>query len=282
MQIHAEYWVSHSTETANSATNEDEIIGGKFWTVPLAFTSRYSTSQDRYWAYCRDSITNAASTTEQQLWRQTEQALKSIKKNNQNNVGHMRLESGLRECLRRVFLFRKWTPQCVTFPTNLLSHTQVLKWCNSSQLITYSHSDSSTGTILRKVSKQSPSPKDVTGMLPALPRVRYAKKQHRELGWLQGREAAKKGNGRARQCRRKKGCPGKQTVFCYFYYSLHFPSSTSCHQSTFLQSVICTRLVTAHLVSKEYAIQQRGGSIKHNPFWPCVSSSSSVFCDHTF
>lgn len=129
MQIHAEYWVSHSTSTANSATNEDEIIGGKFWTVPVAFTSRHSTSQDRYCAYCRDSITNAASTTERQLWRQTEQPLNSIEKKDWNNVGHTRLESGLRECLRRVFLFRKWTPQCVTFPTNLLSHTQVLKWC---------------------------------------------------------------------------------------------------------------------------------------------------------
>lgn len=30
---------------------------------------------------------------------------------------------------KKSFLFRKWTPHCVTFPTNLLSHTEVVKWC---------------------------------------------------------------------------------------------------------------------------------------------------------
>lgn len=42
----------------------------------------------------------------------------------------------------------------------------------------YSHNDSSTGMLLKKGSKQTRSPKDVTGMLPALPRMRYARNHH--------------------------------------------------------------------------------------------------------
>lgn len=50
----------------------------------------------------------------------------SVEKNNQNNMGHVRLKSGLKECLRGDFLFRKGTPKCATFPADL-SHTQVLQ-----------------------------------------------------------------------------------------------------------------------------------------------------------
>lgn len=40
----------------------------------------------------------------------------------------------------------------------------------------YSHNESSNGMLVKKGSKQSPAPKDVTGLLAALPSVEVCRK----------------------------------------------------------------------------------------------------------
>lgn len=236
MQIHAEYWVPHSRGTANSATNEDEIIGGKFWTVPVAFTSRYSTSQDRYRAYCRDSITNAASTTEQQLWRQTEQPLNSIEKNNQNNVGHMRLKSSLRKCLRRVFLFRKWTPQCVTFPTNLLSHTQVLKWCKLFPAYHILPQRQQHWHATQKGKQTNPQPKGCNRSVTSTTKSEVCKKTTQGARVTAGRQKGskeRKWEGKAVQ--EKERIPGKANCLLLFLLFFTFPKLHKLSSKYFLR-----------------------------------------------
>lgn len=77
--------------------------------------------------------------------------------------------------------------------------------------------------LLKKGSKQTPSPKDVTGMLPALPRVRYAK-NNTELGWLQGRQKGskeRKWEGKAVQD--KERTPRKANWLLLFLLFFTFP-----------------------------------------------------------
>lgn len=129
MQIHVEYRVSYSPGIANFCNKWRRSNRWKVVNSPYSFHFKvqYKSGQVLHFTAEIQSWMQHLPLSSKQLWRQTEQPLNSIEKNNQNNTGHMRLKSGLRECLRGVFLFRKWTPQCVTFPTNLLSHTQVLK-----------------------------------------------------------------------------------------------------------------------------------------------------------
>ena len=70
----------------------------------------------------------------------------------------------------------------------------------------YSHNERSNGRLVKKGSKPPPTPKDVTGMLPALPSVELCKKNNTRSSadCREDRKAARKGNGRARQCRRNK------------------------------------------------------------------------------
>lgn len=99
----------------------------------------------------------------------------------------------------------------------------------------YSHNDRSKGMPVKKGCKQPPRPKDVTGMLPALPSIELCKKQQKKAGWLQGKQRQQgkqmRGQGSAGEIR----MPGKANcllLYSYSYYSLHFPSSASC-QSNF-------------------------------------------------
>lgn len=56
----------HTTE-AQTCSMDEAVIGKRFLICLVACTSMYSARQDGYYAYCSDSLKNAASTTEQEL-----------------------------------------------------------------------------------------------------------------------------------------------------------------------------------------------------------------------
>lgn len=191
---------------------------------PCGFHFKVQHKSGQVWAYCRDSITTAASTTEQQLWRQTEQPLNSIEKNNQNNVGHTRLETSLRECLRRVFVFRKWTPQCVTLPTILLSHTQVLKWSKLFPAYHILPQRQQHWQATPKGKQTNPKPKGCNSNVTSTTKREVCKKTHRELGWLQGRQKGSRGRKReGKAVKDKERTPGKANCLLLFLLFFTFP-----------------------------------------------------------
>lgn len=123
----------------------------------------------------------------------------SVEKNNQNNMGHVRLKSGLKECLRGDFLFRKGTPKCATFPADL-SHTQVLQLHKCFPVYHLLPQCQSNGLL----AKRGSSPLMLQGCTKdiATTTKRGGMQKNKKLVCREGRKATRK--GRARWCRRNK------------------------------------------------------------------------------
>lgn len=138
---------------------------------------------------------------------------------------------------KKSFLFRKWTPHCVTFPTNLLSHTEVVKWCKLFPAYHILPQWQQHWHTTPKGKQANPQPKGCNRNVTSTTKSEVCRKPTQGTRVTIGKTERQRGKeileGMAVQ---EKGCLGKQTVFCYFYYSLHSPSSTSCHRCTFFQN----------------------------------------------
>lgn len=175
---------------------------------------------------------------------------------------------------KKSFLFRKWTPHCVTF----------LKWCKLFPAYHILPQWQQHWHTTPKGKQTNPQPKgcnrNVTSTTQEWGMQKTTQGTRVTAGKTERQSGKEKLEGKAVQ--EKERLPGKANCLLLFLLFFTFPKLHKLLSKYLFRECDCTRLVTSHSISKEYAIQQRGVSIKHNPLWPCMSSSTSVFCDHTF
>lgn len=144
----------------------------------------------------------------------------------------------------------------MTFSTDLLSHTQVLKLRKLFPARHILHNESTNSMLVKKGKRAAPHPpRRMQQECYQHYHPWRGQKTHQGARLTAGRQKGSKEMKReGKAVPRKSGSLGEQTDFCYFCSSFRFPSSTSCHQSHFSHRVLREMSVAFHFISKEYAI----------------------------